>query len=283
MDYAGFLRTHQFALVDQAHLKPQEWHEGLPLLPLESYALKANPDLLPALLPLEPGAPYMDALIENLELAEDDPGLLTPCALLTVALGTEPEQLQRHLGKCLVVNLEVGRTAYVRYFDPTVFPWLARIIPPNRLSLLYGPILSWTIPFQKEWVSFPAPQTEHKAAAWVMTAEQWERVELIRLVDRVLTECEKVMGCPWESFEEYDHAAITAERAMMTAQTLYGIERLVDLQAFAVDSVFHGEHFHRHPFIQNLLRHLPPEGYKAASFEINQATWAEAKALTHSH
>jgi len=273
------LQAHQFALINRAKLAPQEWHEQLPLLPLVKKELRATPERSPALLPLAPDAPYMDALAQNLELALKKPKLRTPCALFDLFEDTKPERLQRHLADCLVPRLASGGKAYLRYFDPTVFPKLARIIPPNRWSLLYGPIRRWTIPFQNEWISFPVPEVEHKAAAWVITDPQWERIERIRFINNALMQRELTLNRPWESFEEYDQAGKVAERAMLAAQKLYGIEDKGDLMAYVVDAVTHGEHFHRHPTIQDLLRTPSPEGYGAASGELDETIWAEAQAL----
>jgi len=276
-DYQGLLQAHQFAIIDQKNLAAQDWHEGLPLLPLETRVLKIPSNRLPALLPLGPDAPYMRALLQNLELAEDDPGLLTPCALLATAPDTKPERLQRHLAECLVPYVGIGNRAYLRYFDPTVFPKLAHIIPPNHWGYLYGPAHTWTIPFQKEWIAFPEPNPEHRSRVWMLSAEQWEHIELIRYINRALEQYESYLGRPWCNFTEYDKAAQTAECAMLLAQKRYSIKEKDDLQAFAEDSLFHGEHFHRHPTIQNFLRNLPPEGYGTASAEITETIWAEVE------
>ena len=279
--YAELLQVHQFALIDQANLVPQGWHEGLPLLVLGNKALKASTDKLPALLPLESDAPYMEDLLQNLE--EADPDALTPCALLATKPGIAPERLQKHLANRLVVLVGGPQKAHLRYFDPTVFPKLARIIPPSRWHLLYGAIQTWTIPFQKEWIAFPAPNPEQKDLAWIMTTEQWERTELIRYTNRTLTEYERLLGRPWENFEEYDKASITTERAMQTAQTRYGIKEKGGLQTFAIHALYYGENFHRHPYIQDFLKALPSEGYVAASNTFNQTIWEEAKTLSRNH
>ena len=276
--YAELLQVHQFALIDQANLVPQGWHEGLPLLVLGNKALKASTDKLPALLPLESDAPYMEDLLQNLE--EADPDALTPCALLATKPGIAPERLQKHLANRLVVLVGGPQKAHLRYFDPTVFPKLARIIPPSRWHLLYGAIQTWTIPFQKEWIAFPAPNPEQKDLAWIMTDEQWERAELIRYTNRALTDYKKILDCPWENFKEYDETAIAIEHAMLKAQRLYGIKEKSDLQFFAKMSFIYGKHFHHHPLIQDLLKSLPPDGFEAASAEITKTIWAEARALT---
>ena len=179
------LHSHQFALVDRTNLRPQDWHASLPLLPLAPKKLKADTDKLPALLPLSPDAPYLDALAKNMELAKEDPEMGTLCALLRVSGEIAPEQLQRHLANLL--------------------------------------------------------------------------------------------GCPWESFEEYSKATEVAERAALAAQELYGIEDKGDLLAYVVDALIHGEHFHRHPHIQNLLRNPLPEGYGMASAEFDKTFWAEVQ------
>ena len=283
IDCEGLLWAHQFALVDRANLVPQDWHKGLPLLPLENQSLKMPPDKLPALLPLAPKAPYMKKLLENLEEAQTDPKVLTPCALFGSDLKIEPKQIQKRLGNRLVVRVGGPPKASLRYFDPTVFPKLARIFHPSRWHLLYGPIQTWTIPFQKEWISFPAPNPEQKDLAWIMTTEQWERTELIRYTNRTLTEYERLLGRPWENFEEYDKASITTERAMQTAQTRYGIKEKGGLQTFAIHALYYGENFHRHPYIQDFLKALPSEGYVAASNTFNQTIWEEAKTLSRNH
>ena len=283
-DYTEFLQAHQFALIDQVNLVPKGWHEGLPLLVLENNALKdVHPCRMPALLPLEPKAPYMEELAWNLEEAEHDPDALTPCALLATSPGIAPERLQKYLANRLVTLVGGPQKAYLRYFDPTVFPKLARIIPPNRWHLLYGPIQTWTIPFQKEWISFTAPNPEQKDLAWIMTDEQWERVEYIRYINFALKEYEKCLCLQWKNFEEYDKASITAEQAMLVARKRYSIKKMSDMQAFAMTSLIYGKHFHRHPHIQDLLKNLPPEGFEAAIANIDQTIWAEAQTLSHSN
>jgi len=275
------LQAHQFAIVDQLTLRPQSWHAALPLMPLEQEALKTYPEKLPALLPLEYGKPYMELLADNLEEArkESKPGLLR--AMLALSEDVEPERLQRHLTDRLVAHLASSGRVYVRYFDPTVFPKLARIIPPNRWSLLYGPVARWSIPFQEEWISFPAPEVEHRAAAWVITDAQWERVERIRYINDALMEREVVLERPWESFEEYSKATEVAERAVVAAQKLYGIRERDELLMYTVKALIHGEHFHRHPVIQEALRHPLPEGVGVTLNTLNETIWAETVAYNN--
>ena len=281
MNASELLQRHQFALVDRAHLIPQEWHEELPLMPLVHEELEASPDRLPALLPLKPDASYMKALALNLELAKEEPDMCSPCALLATAPGTKPTRLQKQLTSCLVVPvLPRNSKAYIRYFDPTVFPKLSRIIAPSRWSLLYGSVLEWVIPFQKEWISFPAPEPEHRVALWSITEQEWDRIARIRLVNEALTEYGMALDHPWASFVEYDEASMLAERAILEAHKHYGIEDWDDLLAYALHALWYGEHFHRHPRIQGLLRRLPPEGYGAAAAKISETVWAEAKTLT---
>jgi hypothetical protein len=281
-DAGELLQAHQFALVDRAVLLWQEWHTGLPLLPLENKALKASPEKLPALLPLTPDAPYMDALALNLEQTKEEPELRTACALLAVPEEIEPEQLQKHLTERLVAHLNSGK-AYIRYFDPLVFPFLFRIIPPPRLHLLFGPIQCWSIPFQDEWISYAVPEVEHKATAWIFSDQQWERIGRILSINDVLMEYEVMQDRQWKSFAEYEQAGEIAERALSTAQMLYGIKDGDDLLPFGVTALAHGEHFHRHPHIQNLLRNPPPEGIGYALINLDESIWAQAPTHAHSN
>jgi len=273
------LQSHSFALINRSKLLPQAWHEKLPLLALRHSRIGGSPERLPALLALQPGAPYMEALAQNLEMSQEQPELRTLCALFSLAEDIEPEPLRAHLSERLVAHLASGGRAFLRYFDPSVFPKLARIIPAHRWRLLYGPIQDWTIPFQNEWITFPAPQTDIKAGAWVLTDEQWARVEHIRLINQALTDYQTAQDAPWESFEHYSQATETAERALLTAQQHYGLQDEGDLLAYAVDALTHGEHFHLHPALQNVLRH--PQGYGAASGELDKTLWAAVKAHAH--
>jgi hypothetical protein len=282
-DYAELLGSHQFALVDRANLPPLDWHKDLPLLPLVPTMLKASPEKLPALLPLKDDAPYMKALVENMEEAEENPDYRTLCALLSTQWETEPKKLQKHLTNRLVAFLVGGGRGYLRYFDPLVFPKLLNIIAPQRIAQLYGPIEQWTIPFQQEWLPFPKPEAESTAIAWMLAHSEWARVERILRVNAALMGRELTVERLWESFEEYNKAGVLAERAMTTAQNLYGFSDPDDLTAYMVDALLHGEHFHRHPSMNKLLRNLPPDGYAAASGRLSETTWAEIETFAHNH
>jgi len=275
------LQAHQFALINQT--ASLTYRTDFPLFALAPEELEADPDLMPALLPLEPGKPYMAALAQNMEEAKEEPKRLALYGLLAVGEAIEPPRLQAHLANRLVARLASGGKAYVRYFDPTVYPKLARIIPPPRWSLLHGPIVRWSIPFYDKWISFFAPEVEHKAAAWIITEEQWARVERIRFINDALMEHEVILERPWESFEEYSQATEVAERALSTAQRLYGIKDRGDLLVYTVNALVRGEHFHRYPPIQNLLRNPPPEGHGAALTKLDETIWVEAQAYACSH
>lgn len=213
---------------------PEEWHKDLPLLPIVHWMLKGDAAIMPRLLALDLNAPWFERLVDNLERAVEDPECRLPCALLAAAPETKVDVLQNHLEERLVLHVKHSRI-YCRYFDPSVFPKLLRIFTPPYIDLLFGPVETWTIPFQKEWISFTPPRAELKPTFWRASEAQWESIARVRLVNRLLSAREAQIG-PWANFREYEEASVRADDVLREARQ-YGMEDEGEIMAFAFDAL----------------------------------------------
>jgi len=218
-DYPTFLSHHQYAIVDCAHLFPQPWTESAPMMPLIPNDMRGDAEDMPALLPLDdPGAPWMLDLLGDLTRCERFDSRPPIVNLIAVPKGTDPKALSRHLKERLVVHFPEGK-AYLKYFLPDTFVHLKRILPPALLQALYGPVSSWTVYFQKQWVSEPTPGiTENVPVFWDVTAEQYAALERIQLVNRVLSFWREDRDRPWASLAEFRAYANHADDAVICEQ-----------------------------------------------------------------
>lgn len=231
----NLLAKHSHAVVHRP--VPETWHKDLPWQPIVHWMLKGDAAIMPRLLAIDPDAPWFGRLVDNLKRAVDEPEYRLPCALLAVAPGTRTDALRVHLEERLVLYAGRSRT-YCRYFDPSVFPKLLRIFAPIYIDLLFGPVETWTIPFQKEWISFTPPRVEKKAMFWRASEQQWESIERIRFVNRLLSAREAQIG-PWANFQEYEKAAMLADEVLQEARQHHGLEDEGEIMAFAFNALTH--------------------------------------------
>ena len=276
-DYEALLSRHDYAIIDRAALADESEIDGLPIEPLVPYEmrLRGDTDIAPALLPLEAGAPYMKTLADAFEAADAGLGRY-PFTCLFEAPGVKHARMKAHLTYRLILHSPRGGKDRLRYHDPRVFPQLVRILTPEQLRALYGPIQVWTFPFQQQWQSQPAPEvTGIVPAYWSVKTEQREQLDRVFPLNAVLDAHAKRLGRPWADLAEYSAVSQTADEALETARVRY---RLTDADSltFALHALAHGEHFHCHPRIQTLLRvawenkEMP---YAATAAMIDARTW----------
>jgi hypothetical protein len=281
-DYAELLAQHNYAIVDVPAIQHEAWHDALPLTPIVPHDLRGDADKMPALLPLTPGEPYLKLLQYNLEKAESNPASHVLSCLLAIAPETSLSSVQWHLRNRLILHSPHGERALFRYYDSRVFVHLNRILNPERIRSLFGPIQTWTYRFQNQWHSATAPEINGIIPRLCSaTTEQRQQLDNVGLINRTFSKWESRTQRSPRDLQEFDTLAAQAERALQTARGAYKLHLAEDLSAFALHSLMYGERFHVHTHIQRALRDIEPnahEGYASASDMLDENEWAAVAA-----
>jgi len=207
--YLDLFSRHDYAIVDLISIQEERWHSTLPMTRLVPKVLESDAEKMPSLLPLEPGAPYLADLADDLCIADEQGFKPLVSCLLAVPPGTDPERLQWHLTERLVLHNPQGR-AFLRYYDSLVFLHFERILRPPQLQALYGPVSEWSIRFQKDWIALPTPDVEDVQTVplvWQVNRVQSEAVDRIGTVNLALKLIRERRRRPWESLDEWRAAA----------------------------------------------------------------------------
>jgi hypothetical protein len=279
-NYEELLAQHNYAIIDRALLEDESEIDGLPVEPLVPHEMRGDVGILPMLLPLEAEAPYIKTLIETFEAADFGLGRYPFTCLLT-APGVTPSRMKAHLTARLVLHSPRGGKDLLRYYDPRVFPHLVRILTPEQLRALYGPIQAWTFIFQQAWQSLSVPEVAGIVPGfWVVDDEQHAQLNRVIQLNTVLSTRQDKPDRAWVSLAEYSDAAQTADAALKTAQTHYRLSE-ADSAVFALHALEYGEQFHRHPRIQPLLRAARQNKdmpYAATASKLDARSWAQVAA-----
>jgi len=278
---AAPLQWHTHAIIDWTAVVPEDWHKELPVEPLvPRYFLNTDDDFMPVLLTLnELSETQMRRLSENLEEAVRRPYMLIPASLLNVDPDVRPKSLVHHLTDKLMLE-GPGRkdsSCLIRYYRGDTFLHLLRILPPRRIRQLFGPILKWSIPFQKEWITFTPPENvDVIPQLWATTnEEQSQRIELIGLINNVLKRWRDKTGHRWESVEALHADAEKVERLLRLGKHRYRLRVYEDQRLFGEHGLLYGENFHEHPRIQKIMQTVQENGwgYAGESAEITEEDW----------
>jgi len=211
--YLDLLQRHNYAILDGTGLYKEPWYKTLPRVPLVPRELRSDEEKMPALLPLEPNAPYLAQLARDLyETNKNDNRSLISC-LLAVPEETDPETLQKHLTDRLVLHSPQGR-AFLRYYDSRVFLHFDRILRPAQIMCLYGPVAHWMVRFQKDWLMLPAPDIADMKTVplvWQVRAEQREGLDRVGTVNLALTLWQEEVDRPFADLDEWRALAAKAD------------------------------------------------------------------------
>ena len=201
---------------------------------------------------------------------------------LLVAPEVALEDMTIHLSDRLALHGPRGSIDMLRYYDPRVFRHLGRILTPERLRTLYGPVTEWTIRLNGKWISLPAPEVKDTALIpkfWGVKETQYAQLDRIIHLNSILDRREKQLGRPWRDLDDYHDAARPADKALAIAQNRYRLSE-TDSANFVLHALEHGETFHLHPYIQRLLyaawtKEMP---YTASANKIDAQGWADIEA-----
>ena len=276
-DYEALLARHDYAIIDCASIPDENKIDGLPSELLVPYEMRGDTALLPALLPLKAGAPYMKTLADAFDAADAGVGGY-PLACLFEAPGVKPGGLKVHLTDRLMMHSPRGGKDFLRYYSPRIFLQLARILTPEQRRTLYGPIQVWTFHFQQQWHSWPAPEvTGIVPKFWSVKTEQRDQVARLSLVTKALADYTKQRDRPWRDIDEYYARTKEADQAIIIARDGYRLRDADDIAAFTVHALTYGEYFHQHPAIQARLREVKANGHTGYLFavaDLDAAAWA---------
>jgi len=241
---------------------------------------------MPAMLVLDPDAPWFDLLVMNLKLAEEDPGEHLISCLLAVDPAVSTGSLAFHLTSRLILGSPQGEV-FLRYYDYRVFPHLVREFSPMYLKSLFGPkgqIQEWTYRFQNEWITVPVPEvTEGVPLYWHIDDETHKKLEYTGLLETTLRGYRKHLARPWQSREEYEDHIGPAKAAIVLAQRCYHLSAPDDLTAFGLHALCFGANFHLLPSIHRLLHDgtlQNPGDYAYVTEGFAQDDWARITAET---
>jgi len=288
--YQDLLQRHTHAIIDWTAVVPENWHQELAVEPLvPRYFLNTDDDIMPVLLTLdEISETQMRRLCENLEEADNRPYMLIPACLLHVDPDVHPKALTHHLTDKLMLEGPGRKNSFrlIRYYHGGIFLNLLRILPPPRIQQLFGPVLEWSIPFQKEWISFTPPETtEVIPRFWTTTSEeQSQRIERIDIINGILKRWREISGHRWESVEALHADAEKTERFLLLGAHRYRLRVYEDQRLFGVHCLLYGENFHEHPRIQKIMHTVQENGwgYTGECVEITEEEWEAIAATRHS-
>jgi hypothetical protein len=267
------LARHGYVIINLNGLpenKAEALQAALPLSRLVPTGLKGDTARMPVLLSVaDLDDARRTALRAHLQMFEEK----GHACLLDAPEATDRE-VRLHLTRRLLIESPRGKI-FLRYFDPRVFPHLVRILPPDRVRALFGPIQHWTIPFQKSWRSYERPEVSGIIPLhWTTDAQQADYIlKRIGPTNTVLRRWCAGLGRDIPP-AEFDSLAAHIDRALLAARQ-YGLHADNDITAFALHLIEHGEHFHRHPRIQPLLEN---NRYETATALFNKQDWAEITA-----
>ena len=282
--YQALLLQHTHAIIDWTIVVYQGWLRELPAQPLVPRPFRnTDDDIMPALLTLGSlSETYRKKLTNNLEEAQSRPYMLIPACLLHVDPGLSPNSLTHHLIDKLMLDGpgREGAKRLLKYHRSELFLHLLRILPPPRIRQLFGPIQAWSVPFQREWLTFTPPAVTSIPKYWAVNEEQSQRIARIDIINDVLKRWQKKTGHEWESVEAFHADAEKTERLLLSGVSRYRMVLYEDQLLFGLHSLLYGEDFHEHPRIQHILRTVQREGwgYTGGCASVTEEEWEDIAA-----
>ena len=181
------LEEHSYTLVaaEQLEYLPAD----IDMARLAPEVLRDSAELMPAFISLQDlSSTQRDALL-FLTLEQHEAG--ETVSLCTLMQTDRPaEEIRFHLGRIQLWKNITGEQAWLRVHDPRVWVQLQRVLQPEALMWLYGPISKWTICLDGEWISTEPPlassgsKPDHTFRR--SSQQEWQALERIGIVNRAL-------------------------------------------------------------------------------------------------
>jgi hypothetical protein len=278
--YRHLLECHTHAIIDWTSIVSADWHQALPVQPLVPHFFRnTDEDYMPVLLTLDSlDETHRERLVDNLTDAEGSPYMLMLSCLLRASPEVDSDSLACHLTDMLMLNGpgREGRDRLLRYHYSSIFLHLLRILRPNRIRQLFGPVEVWSVPFQREWIAFTPPETNVPTPVyWAVKEKQDQRIECIGLINAILVRYRDETNHRWANVDDFHVDAEKVDRILTFAGQHYRLRDENDLVLFALHSLLYGEGFHRHQKIQELMQTVQAKGwgYAEDSFNVTADDW----------
>lgn len=182
-------------------------------------------------------------------------------------------QLVYHLGAVALQFPPEGGCAFLRYYDPAVWPALWHQLDPAQRAILCGPANHWFCLTRNGWCDHANPQPPGGAhTALGLTAAQWNSLADLGLVN-TLDHTLALDAWPRPTdFDQRAHNAIQWARQR-------GFSRDTEVQACAEHLLRYGNAFREHPRIRHLLQNAEPgTSFFALIATLTDADWAQIRA-----
>lgn len=124
-----------------------------------------------------------------------------------------------------------GERGWLRWHDPHVWVHLLRVMQPDQLKTLFGPVDRWHLLLAGQWwsVQIDASESGSTTAAWPdLTSEQWDALLRLGPVNRALAQ----LG--WTSLRAVIEHSAHMDAHVQRAGIRHGLVRQTDLARYAV-------------------------------------------------
>lgn len=258
------LGHRELADFDYALINPLRVHASrrsdLVATPLTAAAFKAQPHLVPLLLPLRHLA--NDGVVDLLDLNAEqvrETGQPMFCALLRSDV--QVERLAVGLGARMLIDAPGGERAWLRYHDPRIFSALSWWTTPEQMACLLGDVMAWSWfePRDARWHQLKRPSAS-PSGRLRLSPSQWDRLTRQPLVNRSL----KLLGLQ-PLLDESLHALVERVDAHLCRASACGLVEEADLCLFAVMTERHGAAWTTHPVAAEALAAAANETQMLAS------------------
>lgn len=283
--FMNLLSSHTHAIILWPQVVSSVWHQKLPVHPLVPRNYESDARMMPVLLKLdEAGSNLLKQICGNLEEAVESPSMHLLSCLLNVPSETSTSSLVFHLTDKLMLNgfKPKGHKFILYYFRSKAFLLMQRVLAPEQMRQLFGPIETWTVLFQNEWTAFMPPETTRIIPElWMASDEQLQRIQHIGLINQVLDQQIEETNQRWASLDDFYAAAEKVEQTLAFAVQRYHMLDYDDIILFAGHAMKYGKDFHRHPNIRGLLRIVEQQGwgYAQESMSLTEEDWKNIAAL----
>ena len=241
----------RWALIDATHREALAAH--WPILVVAPSFLGDDTERCPALLdlhamPSDERAEWCDALHQETRAQED-----TRASLLIAAEGPMGA-VAAHLAQRMVLRLpQQGRPLQWRFFDPGTCLQMPRVLGPDGMAWLMGPVTAFMVPWAGQWTLVERPHAQGIASAalnFKLSAAQRAALSRLGTVNRA------AMACPMPRSahawvlqgQQLDHHIVQGQQ--------HGLAQRDDLVAYALSAHTVHPRIHEHPRMRALLTRL---------------------------